>query len=814
MIAVRNMVRFIRKKPFVFFVSTVLLSLGLMGANLTAIFLRTITKPEPSGFRKLRYETIAESAGNNGIRPVSWQTVEAVQDSMPQLIPQLQYPLVAYSQPSLIDIGYGSSSYHIAVAGASPSFFRNFLERYLGSEPVSDGDFYVVLSDRIARLLFGNPANSIGQLVSIGGRRYQVIGVTSQETKAPLYDTDAWVSPKQSVFLLMGQHSESSGTENMNWKKVASFFIFAATDSAQKVPEADWNKVLSNDALKAYSLRASTGLTSDPKQDIQIATWSRLVFFLSVGILIAASANYSGLLLAQIPKLSEEAHLRRVFGATGWNLLSTFLLAPLVTIGAALLISAICTIGVVESIQRGILIPTLSAFSWSTVVGVLFLDCATGIILSLIVGLLPALRLVHEKRAPQSGYTSTGDRRRIRSLAFLVSLQVGSCILMALIGVTCWQAASDLGKRSLGFETRQLSVVEAMTGAGSDMVLRISDSHEFPLALMARTTIGDFEHGRLKTDSASVASCAPMGAPLRRVHLEWISPSASREHSVQICAVSSEFFRTLRNPIIAGRTIADRSFVGEPTEVVVNRSLVREMWPSGNALDQTIHVHEEDLGLAFTARVVGVSTDMRLGGASSSPESTVFVPLKGNLFSMAIPLYFVVRGDLPLTNIQKIVLSNAEMWVPSLNSMVTYSVDERERRSNLQERVFSYVALIGAGLIGIIALLGLHFMLDHMVHSKRRELAIRISFGASQRDVIEVVARQAIYTFLLGAGGAIFTWRFVCLVIMPKWLTASTWSGEIIVGVTGAVLLCELLVSMRSTMAALRIEPRELLKEQ
>ena len=71
--------------------------------------------------------------------------------------------------------------------------------------------------------------------------------------------------------------------------------------------------------------------------------------------------------------------------------------------------------------------------------------------------------------------------------------------------------------------------------------------------------------------------------------------------------------------------------------MVINRSLANELWP-GDPLDHVVRLEEPAWSLQFDAEIVGVTEDMRFSGLTSTPDATVFLPLRGNAFTLSFPV--------------------------------------------------------------------------------------------------------------------------------------------------------------------------------
>src|SRR6185436_6507381 len=75
--------------------------------------------------------------------------------------------------------------------------------------------------------------------------------------------------------------------------------------------------------------------------------------------------------------------------------------------------------------------------------------------------------------------------------------------------------------------------------------------------------------------------------------------------SVEAGAVGTDYFRTMKIPIVAGRAFQESDAESEFGWAVVNQTMAERLWPGRPAAGQRFHV----LGVEETYIVVGVAND-------------------------------------------------------------------------------------------------------------------------------------------------------------------------------------------------------------
>jgi ABC-type antimicrobial peptide transport system permease subunit len=85
--------------------------------------------------------------------------------------------------------------------------------------------------------------------------------------------------------------------------------------------------------------------------------------------------------------------------------------------------------------------------------------------------------------------------------------------------------------------------------------------------------------------------------------------------------------------------------------------------------------------------------------------------------------------------------------VSDMETVVSRSVSDR-RMLLMLIGVFGWISIL-------LAAVGLYGVMDYMVLQRRREIGVRIAFGASRRDVILMILRQAMRMVALGIAGGV-----------------------------------------------------------
>jgi hypothetical protein len=180
--------------------------------------------------------------------------------------------------------------------------------------------------------------------------------------------------------------------------------------------------------------------------------------------------------------------------------------------------------------------------------------------------------------------------------------------------------------------------------------------------------------------------------------------------------------------------------------VVINRTMARRFWPGESPLGR--HVTWAGPNPPWSAEVVGVIEDVRQAPERSTrpemyfpftdapfPESFLVVRTEAGL---PAPVGAVRRElaridhDLALGNPQ--TLGTLVQSQGRVLAVVTTVVDGLT------------VAIIGLAALGMYGTLSFHFA------RRRREIGVRVALGASPRDIVRLVFKQAVVWVTMGLG--------------------------------------------------------------
>ena len=459
-------------------------------------------------------------------------------------------------------------------------------------------------------------------------------------------------------------------------------------------------------------------------------------------VLLIACANVGNLLLVRSFVRRHEMSVRLAIGASRGRLLKQLLTEGLI-------LSALGTAGgfFMAYWCRHLLVMLLpsgedNAYLPGTIdEHVMALSAGISLVVTLIIGLVPALQTRHldlagPLNAESGGVVGVRSRGWIRS--GLVIFQVSLSFILLVGSALLLESLEKIRTTSPGFSTT--SVVT--TG-----VSLVAAGYDVPQAKTFQNELIERLSGLPGIESAAFARVTPLGYigfSSTPIAVDGYQASPNEQPEVEYNQVSQNYFATLGIPLFSGREFTRSDDENAPLVAIVNRTMVERYWRGQDPIGRRLQVKGR------WARVVGVAADSKYESMGETPKPFFYVPLRQD-FDREPDLY--IRTTQPLQSTLAAVLREVRALDPNLALYETITLHEQVNRASSPQLVAVTLVSTLGGLALLLAAVGLYGVMSYSVAQSKRELGLRMALGADAASLLRLVISRGLR---LTAGGVLF----------------------------------------------------------
>jgi predicted permease len=726
--------RSVTKRPL--FSSVVIVTLGLAIGATSAVFslidaalLRPLDVEKPNELLDV-YTT--DSAGH-GFGSSSYPDFAYVRENARGVADVFGYSglitTMTGGQPEVL-FGEIVTGNYFSASGAKLALGRGFSaeeDRDPGAHPV------VVISDRLWRRRFAADPSIVGKPVTLNGHPFTIIGVAAPEFTGLLFralSSDLWAPT-----MMMGQlRTNQLENRDERWMFVKARLkpgtSFAqATQLLGGLGAQLSREFPATNRGRTFVARRTTDVMINPNGDRAALTGAAAVLVAVGFIVLIAATNVGNLMFARAASRQREIAVRLALGASRRQLVSQLLVESSLLAalgGVAGLALAFAFAKLLVAFRPPIPVPISVHVGVDARVMIFTLALTT--LAAIIFGLLPALQasrpsLTTALTGARESLTRRSRFMRLRN-AFLVPQMALSLVLLVVAGLFT-RSVMNADAVDPGFDidhTAMLSLSLNLDGYDS---VRARVFYED----LARRV--GAEGGR----SLSVVDRIPLDLyGNQSATIRVTSGGAEESRSVQYAGVDARYFETIGTPIVRGRGFTDADVRARAPVAVVSETMARRLWPSGDAIGQSLRVEE---GVAL--QVVGVARDAKVQTLGEAPQAFFYRPLE--------PKYNrLLRAIVRSSESPAAVVNVLRREVAALDPNVAI-FESTTMQGHLAVMLFPYrAAAIFSAMLGGFGLLlssvGLFGVVAFGVARRTREFGIRLALGATSRGVVQMVMRE------------------------------------------------------------------------
>jgi putative ABC transport system permease protein len=726
------------------------LSIGLMSCLFIIMFIAdelSYDKYQVNGDKIYRFVVNYHNPDGKGMSyPIhTYRLREAVMTEFPEI-----KKITRITDPDETEFKYMENKQLLETAAVDPDFFDIFSIDMLAGNKVTaiEGPGTAIISEQSAKRLFGDE-DPMGKTITIMGEfPVNITGIFKDFPKTSHFHLDAMVSTKATDQIFNERQLYSWGE--------GICYVYAIIDNKRELESITKRfpefveKVRGNGASEGISyylqplldihLKSNLRTEMEPNSDIR---YIYIFGVVALFILLIATFNYMNLSTARSIRRSKEVGVRKAIGARRPQLIIQFageaVIFAFISMWLALLFAEFFMPYFNNLSGKNLEIEILN--NWK-LMGLLIV---ASIIIGILSGIYPAFFLsrfkpINALYGKVGKISSSSNLRKV-----LVIIQFSVSIFLIISTIAIYSQWKFMRNAKLGINPENILVIPS---PGDDFRTFKDELLKDP-GIVSVTALNKKPTGRLSSNLGFKA--------------EGMAEDAN--YSIKIVTVDWDFFETIENKIVAGRSFNKKFPSDEKDCFILNEAAVKLIgWDVNNAPGKWFETSTLDsAGVNFVKRkgtVLGVAQDFYFESLHNEIRPVVYFIQKNWINWMLIRI--------KSADIQNTVSVIKNEWTKfSENGNFSYSFydDDIEKLYQSEKHFFS-IFISFACLAIFIASLGIMGLISFTAEQRTKEIGIRKTMGASSSKIISLLAADFMKLVLISN---IIAWP-VAYYFIRQWL--------------------------------------------
>jgi putative ABC transport system permease protein len=672
---------------------------------------------------------------------------------------------------------------------------RNFIaeEENRGAQPVA------IISYEFWQSRFGGNEAALNQQISVNGKTHVVVGILPPHFEFPLSfkGVRMWTTvaaegenlTERGAFVLK---SFGRLKPDVTIEQAQAEMTTIAANLGQEYPAPDRGTTIQLVAAREHIVGPQ----------VRRAVW--LLLGAVAFILLIGCTNAANLLLVRATTKQKETAIRAALGASRWRIAQHLMIESLLVSLLAGLVGLLIAAWGLQAIKfyGENQLPRLEELQLDArvLIFTLIVSLGTALLFSLVPTVKASRPDVNEILKSGTKAATSGRSLRLWRDSLVVIEVALSLVLLVGAGLMI-KSFTQLVNVSPGFDPNNV-----MFGSVS---LTAPKYEQVPERLQyVSQTIASLKSLPGVESAAFVApmpfSGADVGGDFRiEGHPE---PTPGGEPTANVRTVSTDYFQTMRIPLITGRYFNDGDRAGGVGVAIINQALAQQYFPNEEPVGKYIFGigANQNEGDPKRWEIVGILTDVHHNSLIKKTAPELYLPYQQNSWRWG---HFVARSIVHpaglIGNFREQIRAGdrsvAVANVRPLNEAISATVN--------QPRL--YTLLFGLfGVIGLVlTITGIYGVISYAVAQRTQEIGIRMALGASRQNVMRLVLRQgfglALIGALIGIGGSFALTRLIASLLFEVKPTDWFAFGS----ATAVLLFAALLASYVPGRRATKVDP-------
>lgn len=625
-------------------------------------------------------------------------------------------PLTFENRAEYVRVTRASASM-LGLLGVSPVLGRYFsrAEDRPNSQPVA------MVSYEAWQRRYGRSPQLIGHTVQIDHQSFMVVGILPSgltlDAQEDASEAAAGGAGSSEFWIPAGRDStEFDDATRKNFRLIARLWPGEQLARATYVAQAALHPVEPEHTTRGTRVEVwQTDQTKAARGPLVI------LFASTCFLLLIACANVALLTLGEAGSRHREVAMRVALGAGRARLIRQYMVeSAAMCVGGGLLavpLAWLCAIMLLRVAP-----PEIAATATARPDGrVLVFGLVATFVSALLSGTLPALVLASTEASSVVNVGSNRSTARNRLQQLMIGVQIGVATVLLLGTMLLLRTLQNVDHIAPGFDGRNLLAVDFLV-----------PQQMWGDTLRTRMMYTDLIAGfyRLPSVRSVTGASEPPFVGRSSVTLLRLPDEPRPSHSAQYRFVLPGYFAAMGIPLRAGRDFAAAGDGGGAPVVLISQALAQRDFSTHSPIGQRIQVFH------VWRTIVGVVNDVHFAKLSEDLEPTVYMPF-AQAQTWNLTLLIRAEGDLSQTTTEarRIVAEVA----PTVAIHRIEVVESAIRRSFVAESYRAALMTAFSAVAAFLAVIGIYGVAFRDGQTRRREMAIRLSLGASRRSVLRIL---------------------------------------------------------------------------
>ncbi len=271
----------------------------------------------------------------------------------------------------------------------------------------------------------------------------------------------------------------------------------------------------------------------------------------------------------------------------------------------------------------------------------------------------------------------------------------------------------------------------------------------------------------------------------------YVSPN--RLPAAALMIVTSDYFHTMRIPLLQGRTFAKSEIQGSPVAIVSETVVKRYLSDYPNPIGRKIKLGDAASTKLRWTEIVGVVADVRDLGLRLFPQSQIYLSYTQYPERDMALLIRTEKDPREYASTFQSVIRSADPEQPiSAIRSIEQVLDESISEFRIVSELLSLLSIFAL----VLAAFGIYSVISYVVSERTQEIGVRVAFGARRSDICRMILRRGMILLatglLLGVAGALASMRF----LQEYWLVGVTSRDLMSYAGSGCILIAAGTIAM------------------